>query len=290
MASKAVEKVLAIARKEIGYHEKVSSSGLDDPLANAGGGNYTKYARDLDRIPGFYNGPKQGYAWCDVFYDWLLVAAFGPILAKRLLCQPDNSAGAGCYYSALYFREAGRFYPYNPEPGDQVFFTFQSGEVSHTGIVEDVHNGSVVTIEGNSSDSVVRRSYFTISDQIYGYGRPDWSMVPAAMLGDAEDDAEPADTDEPDPVSESDTAPVETYDLTLPVLREGDQGVLVERIQTLLIARGYYCGGRLFSGRERPDGEFGPATAVAVRDLQKSVDLDETGTVDCATMTALLTE
>lgn len=290
MANKAVEKVLAIARKEIGYHEKVSSSGLDDPLANAGSGNYTKYARDLDRIPGFYNGPKQGYAWCDVFYDWLLVAAFGPILAKRLLCQPDNSAGAGCYYSALYFREAGRFYPYNPEPGDQVFFTYQAGEVSHTGIVEDVRNGSVVTIEGNSSDSVVRRSYFTISDQIYGYGRPDWSLVPAAMLGNAEDNTGTEDPAEQESVSDSDTETVETYDLTLPVVREGDQGILVERIQTLLIARGYYCGGRIFSGREQPDGEFGPATAVAVADLQQAAGLKVDRIINGATMAALLTE
>lgn len=283
LTHKAIERVLRIARAQIGYHEKTSAADLEDPLANTGAGNYTKYARDLDRIPGFYNGPKQGYAWCDVFYDWLLVAAFGPIVAKRLLCQPENSAGAGCYYSALYYRQAGRVYPYNPEPGDQIFFTYQIGEVSHTGIVESVRDGTVITIEGNSSDSVVRRSYSTMSSQIYGYGRPDWSLVPAAMLEGQED------PDEDDQVSESDTAD-ETYEIKLPVLAEGDRGILVERIQTLLIARGYYCGGRMFSGRERADGEFGPATAVAIRDLQKSAGLDETGKVDGATMAALLTE
>ena len=81
----AIRRVLQVARAEIGYREKRSNASLDDPAANAGGGNFTKYARDLDRIPGFYNGPKQGFAWCDVFYDWILVHAFGSILAQRLL-------------------------------------------------------------------------------------------------------------------------------------------------------------------------------------------------------------
>ena len=55
----AVQRVLEIARAEIGYREKNSAAGLDDKTANAGGGNYTKYARDLDAIPGFYNGRTQ---------------------------------------------------------------------------------------------------------------------------------------------------------------------------------------------------------------------------------------
>lgn len=40
--------VLAIAAAEIGYHEKKSNSQLDNPTANAGSANYTKYARDFD--------------------------------------------------------------------------------------------------------------------------------------------------------------------------------------------------------------------------------------------------
>lgn len=91
--------VIAIAKEEIGYLEKKSGSGLDDKTANAGSGNYTKYARDLDAIEGFYNGKKQGYAWCDVFVDWCFVQAFGAEKAKALLCQPDKSCGAGVDWS-----------------------------------------------------------------------------------------------------------------------------------------------------------------------------------------------
>lgn len=278
----AVQRVLEIARAEIGYREKNSAAGLDDKTANAGGGNYTKYARDLDAIPGFYNGAKQSFPWCDCWYDWLLLKAFGPDLGRRMLCQPENSAGAGCYYSTLYYRQAGRFHDSKPEPGDQIFFTYQAGEVSHTGIVEAVSGGIVTTIEGNSSDSVCRRSYAIGSSTIYGYGRPDWSLAASV---DA--DPEPAEEDPQDPEP---AAPAgKTYTVTLPELRRGDTGAAVERLQTLLIGRGYYCGGRLFSGREQPDGEFGPATEVAVLDVQEAGRLTKDGIVGANTMRELLT-
>ena len=280
----AIRRVLQIARAEIGYREKVSSSGLDDPAANAGGGNYTKYARDLDRIPGFYNGPKQGFAWCDVFYDWLLVHAFGTILAKKLLCQPDNSAGAGCLFSAAYFKQAGRFYTRGPEPGDQIFFSYSAGEVSHTGIVESVSGTTVTTIEGNTSDSVGRRSYPIGSGTIYGYGRPDWSLLDAVSGEDTEDGSE---TQTPSPAPPAPAARICRPEI--PELKIGDTGTPVERLQTLLIGRGYYCGGRTFGGREQPDGDFGPATDLAVQDLQMAAKLTQDGIVGADTWTVLLT-
>ena len=41
---KSIDKVLTIARQEIGYMEKRSNSQLDSKTANAGSSNYTKYA------------------------------------------------------------------------------------------------------------------------------------------------------------------------------------------------------------------------------------------------------
>ena len=280
----AVRKVLAIARAELGYKEKASNAQLDDKTANAGSGNWTKYARDLDRISGFYNGAKNGFPWCDVFYDWLMVAAFGPKKAAQLLCQPPNSAGAGCRWSALYYQTADRFLRSDPQPGDQIFFTYSPGEVSHTGIVEAVTGGTITTIEGNSSDGVVRRTYPVGSGTIYGYGRPDWSLVSDESDPDT-DDAAPATDPQPAPVSPARPSCTPT----LPELKNGDEGVPVERLQTLLIGRGYYCGGRTYGGRETPDGDFGPATDVAVRDLQSAAGISMDGVVGQDTWQALIT-
>lgn len=172
-------KVIALAKSEVGYHEKASNAYLDDKTANSGSGNYTKYARDLDALGNFYNGPKQGFAYCDVFVDWLFYKCFGLEAALELLCQPKYSCGAGCLYSAQYYKQKNQFYPGNsiPQVGDQIFFTYQAGEVSHTGIVVSIDGSVVTTIEGNTSDGVYQRTYSVGQSIIYGYGRPNWGSV-----------------------------------------------------------------------------------------------------------------
>lgn len=44
---KAIEKVISLAKDEIGYLEKASNSNLDSKTGNAGYNNYTKYWRDI---------------------------------------------------------------------------------------------------------------------------------------------------------------------------------------------------------------------------------------------------
>lgn len=166
-------KVIAVAAAEIGYKEKANNSQLDDKTANAGNKNYTKYARDFDqKYPQWYNGKKNGFAWCDMFVDWCFLTAFGYAKALELLCQPEKSCGAGCTYSAGYYKQKGQFYTSYPKPGDQIFFGTSISDCSHTGIVEKVDGSKVYTIEGNTSDQVARRSYALTSSKIVGYGRP----------------------------------------------------------------------------------------------------------------------
>lgn len=167
------EDVLKVAQSFAGYKEKASNANLDEPDANAGDGNYTRFARDLDAVRGFYNGPKNGAPWCDVFVDACVYYASGEDkdATLRALCQPEYSAGAGCLYSADYYKKAGRW-TQHPVEGAQVFFSYAPGEVSHTGLVEKVNAATIVTIEGNSGNCVARRVYNRIDDRIYGYGLP----------------------------------------------------------------------------------------------------------------------
>lgn len=276
--------VLNVARGELGYHEKASNSQLDDKTANSGSGNFTKYSRDLDALRFFYNGPKQGFAYCDQGVDWCFVKAYGVEAALKLLCQPRYSAGAGCYYSAMYYKQYGQFHGPKtvPQPGDQIFFTYQEGEVSHTGIVESVSGNQIVTIEFNTSDQVARRYYTVGQSTIYGYGRPDWDMDG----GSGEDKNVPAS----DEIETEES--VNTYSITLTELVEGMEDTetdhKVERAQSLLIARRYYCGGRYYNGIEKADGSFGPCTTRAVKKFQTENALTVTGKIDRETMAALL--
>ena len=62
---------------------------------------------------------------------------------------------------------------YVPATVDFVFFDWgNDGSVDHVGIVESVVDGNIYTVEGNSGDKVVRRSYPIGYGQIVGYGVP----------------------------------------------------------------------------------------------------------------------
>lgn len=163
-------RLIAIAVSQIGYHEKASNANLDDPGANAGSANWTKYARDL-AAAGYYNGSKNGFAWCDVFVDWCFYQLAGRDAAKAqaIECQ-TGPLGAGCTFSRQYYQQQGRLFSI-PQPGDQVFFQ-SGGEISHTGIVETVNGNNITTIEGNTSNQVARRSYTLGNGYIKDFGRP----------------------------------------------------------------------------------------------------------------------
>lgn len=177
---KPYEKVITIARKEVGYLEKSAAEYrknnaiLDEKVSGAGNENFTKYARDL--YPSL-----QGQPWCDMFVDWCFVQAFGEVAARQLLC-----GGFSAYTptSAQYYKNKGQW-KFTPEVGDQVFFK-NSVRIHHTGIITAVSDSKIFTIEGNTSGAsgviangggVCEKSYPINYSNIDGYGRPDWSLV-----------------------------------------------------------------------------------------------------------------
>lgn len=174
----AQERLISTAEDQVGYMGKKSNAQLDDFKANTSG-LWNKFARDLDALGDFYNGRKNGYDWCDVFVDWCFVHTFGRELGQKLLCQPNKSLGAGTGYSLNYYKQKGRFFS-SPQPADQIFFG-DSKSTWHTGLVVKVESGFVHTIEGNAGNpSAVRACRYVVGGRnIKGYGRPDWSLVPA---------------------------------------------------------------------------------------------------------------
>lgn len=94
-----VKKLLAIAIAELGYMEKETNSMLDHKTANAGDGNWTRYARDL-HAAGYYQAPKNGYAWCDMFVDWLFYKLTGSKEKGEYLECQTGLYGAGCEWSS----------------------------------------------------------------------------------------------------------------------------------------------------------------------------------------------
>lgn len=266
MANTAIE-LIKIAEAEVGYLEKETNSNLDSKTGNAGDENFTKYARDLYKA-GYYNGNKQGAAWCDVFVDWLFyqLCDKDAVKAQQMICQTGD-CGAGCRFSADYYRNAGRFYT-NPKVGDQIFFGVK-GDESHTGIVYKVDASRVYTIEGNTSGAsgvvangggVCKKSYALNYSKIVGYGRPRY-----------------------DEETETKTSKGEcTVTIELSVLKKGAKGEQVKALQRLLYAMGYPLG--IYGA----DGDFGSMTDAAVRSYQKNKGLTVDGIVGQNTWGKLL--
>ena len=176
----APDKVLAIAAAEVGYLEKSKKAYEADPdvlydkTKGAGSDNYTKYGREMHEVyPQTMDFPA---AWCDCFVDWCFYKAYGVTTAQNMECGNFDDYTVN---SAQMYKNKGAWYT-TPEIGDQIFFK-NSTRICHTGLVEEVKDGRVYPIEGNTSDKsglipnggcVARKSYDLNDPCIAGYGRP----------------------------------------------------------------------------------------------------------------------
>lgn len=182
-----VDKVIKIALNEVGYIEKRSNAQLDDKTANAGSSNYTKYGRDMHNLfPAVMDFPA---AWCDAFVDWCFYMAYGVATAKSLL---NGNFDDYTVASAQMYKNKGAWHT-SPKIGDQIFFTDNKGGICHTGLVYDVDDHVVYTIEGNTSGAsgviangggVRKKSYPISHSRIAGYGRPKYDTPELETVND----------------------------------------------------------------------------------------------------------
>ena len=167
---KAINKLIQIAKNEIGYLEKASNSQLDSKTANAGENNYTKYWRDIK--PDY-----QGQPWCAAFVSWCMMKTFGLDTAKKLL---KHWPYVYCPTMADLFTLNN-----NPKVGDIVIF-YRNGEFTHTGIVIKVSGDQFWTVEGNTSGGstiiangggVCQKSYYNSNLPGTKFCTPNYSLV-----------------------------------------------------------------------------------------------------------------
>lgn len=170
-----VEKIIEVAKGELGYLEKRSNSQLDSKTGNAGYNNYTKYWRDIK--------PEwQGQPWCACFVTWVFMKALGKERAKELLR----------HYPYLYCPTMKSLFTLNANPkvGDIVIF-WKNGAFAHTGIVIAVDGDKFTTIEGNTSGAstivdngggVCQKTYYNSKLPGTKFCRPNYSST--AIISD----------------------------------------------------------------------------------------------------------
>lgn len=166
----AIDKLIQIAKNEVGYLEKASNSQLDSKTANAGENNYTKYWRDIK--PDY-----QGQPWCAAFISWCFMKAFGLDNAKKLLK----------HWPYVYCPAMADLFTLNANPkiGDIVIF-YRNGEFTHTGIVIKVSGDRFWTVEGNTSGGstiiangggVCQKSYYNSNLPGTKFCTPNYNLV-----------------------------------------------------------------------------------------------------------------
>lgn len=262
----AIDAVIATATAEVGYLEKKSNAKLDDKKANAGSKNYTKYWRDVK--PDF-----QGESWCACFVSWCFMVTFGQDAAKKLL---GNFPFVYC--PTLAAKTSNK----EPKRGSVIlFWRSAKNRYGHTGIVYDVDNTYVYTIEGNTSTGsevisngggVHKKKYRLSSlDSRTKYFMPNYAIV-----------VEPSKAEtEPNPnLIGKCTVDLKTFGL-------GASDAQIKNVQMLLNAKGY----KGKNGKELTiDGTLGENTAYAVATFQaaKKLSISTPGTIGAKTWTALL--
>jgi hypothetical protein len=141
----AGQAMLAAVRPEVGQAEQPPGSN-DSP----------RIAQYRQATAGSGVGP-----WCAYFVSWAARQAGVPI--------GDSGQGYGRVDDVMAWgQRTGKALPAGatPQPGDLIVWD------EHIGIVESVGaDGSIKTIEGNSSDSVARRSYGSDGGGAVGYVR-----------------------------------------------------------------------------------------------------------------------
>ena len=176
----SVQPIINWAENERNYTEKDSLTDLDDKTKNAGDDNYTKYSQEVDAL-GVFSAQVQGQPWCATWVTDGFINTYGVDKGLDMLCQPNkNSNAACCGDAAEYYQKADRWYT-SPQVGDQVFFKTTKYQYAHTGIVTEVTDTEVTTIEGNTSSekgvvsnggAVTKKHYPVGYSGFKGFGRP----------------------------------------------------------------------------------------------------------------------
>ena len=163
------------------YHGKTSGVG---GVINSAGGNsmadaFVNLAVAQKGDPSHVGGQKywqfMGWGsrveWCACFVSWCIYNTNynGTPMTQYITTK---SSGVLTFINECQSNPKTTYHSrgYVPKRGDLIFFDWEpDGSSDHIGIVQNSSNGTILTIEGNSSDAVNERTYSVNSSNVYGF-------------------------------------------------------------------------------------------------------------------------
>jgi len=250
--------VLRVARGELGVSESPPES------------NRQKYGQAYG---------MNGVAWCAIWVWWVYREATGIDLRDLTSSWAYTPAGLNAA------RARGWTVPVaDARPSDVVFYDFHKGTgdpVEHVGIVESNNPGAgqLVALEGNTSGSS-NANGGQVQRRTRSYGSV-VGVMRHPNLGAAQPALPPMDPEQVKAFRKYVAALLGRDVAALPDLRQGQRG---GNVQTLQKALNLATGSSLAQ-----DGDFGPATATVVKNVQRIFGLGVDGIVGPRTRSAILT-
>ncbi len=149
--------IVAVAKSQVGYQEGSGSSSLSGE--SYGGSNYTEYGR--------WYGMQD--MWCAMFVSWCAnVAGISSSIVYYHAYTPSGLSwfqSRGQAYSRATVASGG----YTPIAGDIIYFRSSRNQnpTNHIGIVTSYSNGTVYTIEGNTSSATISTNGGAVAAKSY---------------------------------------------------------------------------------------------------------------------------
>lgn len=149
--------IVNVAKSQVGYQEGGSSSQLSGTVK--GSGNYTEYGR--------WYGMQD--MWCAMFVSWCAHVAGIP--TSTVTSHSYTPTGLNWFINKgqAYSRAKVANGSYTPQPGDIIYFKSDRNEniTNHVGIVTKYANGTVYTIEGNTSSATISTNGGAVCEKSY---------------------------------------------------------------------------------------------------------------------------
>jgi hypothetical protein len=157
------EDAITLAKRQVGVSENPNGETMFQDWYMS-----TQRATETVRRDG---GSIEGYndaEWCDMFISWI---------GDHLGFSDQFGSDAWTVAHAEWFRDQGRWGT-RPQPGAIVFFAWDGGksldDISHVGmVIRDNDDGTIQTVEGNTSNAVETKERSI--DDVVGYGYPDYA-------------------------------------------------------------------------------------------------------------------
>lgn len=138
------------------------------------------YGSRYDSSPAYY----KSLAWCAIFVSWC-----GGQVGGAFPKEAAVSSVKSWFEKQKQYQNKSN---YSPKRGDIIIF---KNNRSHVGIVEKLQGNTVYTIEGNTSNKVLRRQYSITNPTITGYGIPNYTGGVNNVNQTPEDKKQGADTE-----------------------------------------------------------------------------------------------